>query len=75
MKTIRWFPSLLIIIAGAGSSWAAGDGEGQNEEGNFFDETVKIIIPYGAGGTHDVVSRRFAEVGSRYTNAPIIVET
>lgn len=74
MKTIRWFPSLLIIIAAAGSSWAAGDGEGQNEEGNFFDETVKIIIPYGAGGTHDVVSRRFAEVGSRYTNAPIIVE-
>lgn len=39
---------------------------------NFFDETVKIIIPYGAGGTHDVVARKFAEVGSKYTKAPIV---
>lgn len=45
-----------------------------SSEGSFFDKTVKIIIPYGAGGTHDVVSRKFAEVGSKYTKKPIICE-
>lgn len=44
------------------------------EELAFFNETVKIIIPYGAGGTHDAVSRKFAEVASKYINKPIVCE-
>ena len=57
-------PTMVFAQGGAEASETADD--------NFFDETVKIIIPYGAGGTHDVVARKFAEVGSKYTNAPIV---
>jgi tripartite-type tricarboxylate transporter receptor subunit TctC len=76
MKTTRMIVvATLVLVLMSGLVWAGGQQEQAAEgEGNFFDKTVKIIIPYGAGGTHDVVSRRFAEVGSRYTNAPIIVE-
>jgi tripartite-type tricarboxylate transporter receptor subunit TctC len=75
MKSTKLFVvAALVLMTVSGALWASGGQEAAEGEGNFFDETVKIIIPYGAGGTHDVVSRRFAEVGSRYTNAPIIVE-
>lgn len=75
MKKVALVAGLVFLSLAVGV-WAGGQQEGSAgaEEGGFFDETVKIIIPYGAGGTHDVVSRRFAEVGSRYTEAPIIVE-
>lgn len=62
---------LVLLVLLSGNLFSAGT---QEEKGSFFDKTVKIIIPYGAGGTHDVVSRKFAEVGSRYTNKPIICE-
>lgn len=66
----------LLTIALLFSTLAFAQGESENNTAtgteNFFDETVKIIIPYGAGGTHDVVARKFAEVGSKYTKAPIV---
>ncbi len=66
--------SLLLVLLPAFIFAQGGTEEPAAVSGNFFDTTVKIIIPYGAGGTHDVVSRKFAEVGSKYTNAPIVCE-
>lgn len=63
----------LVLFFASGTVFAQGT-QDTGDEGSFFDKTVKIIIPYGAGGTHDVVSRKFAEVGSKYTEAPIICE-
>lgn len=75
MKRAELFGVLLSVwLLSSGMVWATGEAEQGGEGDGFFDETVRIIIPYGAGGTHDVVSRRFAEVGSRYTSAPIVVE-
>lgn len=72
MKHVSKVVLLVVFMALlAGNLFSAGT---QEAKGSFFDKTVKIIIPYGAGGTHDVVSRKFAEVGSRYTNKPIICE-
>jgi len=66
--------STLVFANGSQEATPASTKQSQASEPNFFDTTVKIIIPYGAGGTHDVVSRKFAEVGSKYTKAPIICE-
>lgn len=63
---------LMFTMVVAGMLFAQGQDESASADDNYFDETVKIIIPYGAGGTHDVVARKFAEVGSKYTNAPIV---
>ena len=66
---------MLLLVMGMASTLAFSQGGGEaasDGDDNFFDKTVKIIIPYGAGGTHDVVARKFAEVGSKYTNAPIV---
>lgn len=64
--------SLVLVLVSVGVMWAGGSQESEGK--SFYDQTVKIIIPYGAGGTHDVVSRKFAEIASRYTNKPIICE-
>lgn len=72
MKKIISLVYMVLIV----SAFVFAQGSGETTQGaesdNFFDETVKIIIPYGAGGTHDVVARKFAEVGSKYTEAPIV---
>ena len=72
MKKILLLFAVILTV----STFLFGQGQdetsNQNATDNFFDETVKIIIPYGAGGTHDVVSRKFAEVGSKYTKAPLV---
>jgi len=73
MKHLRISVLLLVFtVLLLGSLWSAGSQE--SSSASFFDQTVKIIIPYGPGGTHDVVSRKFAEVGSKYTKKPIICE-
>jgi tripartite-type tricarboxylate transporter receptor subunit TctC len=72
MKKIISLVTMVLLVSSF--VFAQGNNESNTTSGteNFFDETVKIIIPYGAGGTHDVVARKFAEVGSKYTNAPIV---
>ena len=74
-KSVSFRMQIMVLVFGlilaVNGTVAIAEG---SSEGNFFDETIKIIIPYGAGGTHDVVSRKFAEVGSKYTKKPIICE-
>jgi tripartite-type tricarboxylate transporter receptor subunit TctC len=72
MKKIISLVTMFLLVSTF--MFAQGNNENTVTTGteNFFDKTVKIIIPYGAGGTHDVVARKFAEVGSKYTNAPIV---
>ncbi|AEV30290.1 hypothetical protein SpiGrapes_2529 [Sphaerochaeta pleomorpha str. Grapes] len=65
---------LLLLLVPVFVFAQGGTEKSTSASGNYFDSTVKIIIPYGAGGTHDVVSRKFAEVGSKYTKAPIVCE-
>lgn len=54
--------SLVLVLVSVGVMWAGGSQESEGK--SFYDQTVKIIIPYGAGGTHDVVSCKFAEIAS-----------
>lgn len=74
LKSKLLFATVIVFLCFTGIIWANDQEEAASGDANFFDKTVKIIVPYGAGGTHDVVSRRFAEVGSRYTKAPLVVE-
>jgi Uncharacterized protein conserved in bacteria len=46
-----------------------------NDELAFFnDTTVKMVMPYGSGGTSDTVGRKFAEIANKYVKKPIVVE-
>jgi tripartite-type tricarboxylate transporter receptor subunit TctC len=73
-KMKRFISLVYITLLVSTLLFAQGNNESSqvSDTSNFFDETVKIIIPYGAGGTHDVVARKFAEVGSKYTKEPIV---
>lgn len=72
MKKTVLFMFLVLLIPVMLFAQGSGESADSQVDDNFFDKTVKIIIPYGAGGTHDVVARKFAEVGSKYTEAPIV---
>lgn len=62
----------LIVLMAVASVFAQGSSE--TKSGGFFDGDVKLIIPYGVGGTHDVVARKFAEIGNRFIKGNIYCE-
>lgn len=64
---------VLAMLACASVVFAGGSKE-TTSSGNFFDETVRLVIPYGAGGTHDVMTRKFAEVAAKYVKKPPVCE-
>ncbi|MCG8485774.1 MAG: hypothetical protein MJA31_20880 [Clostridia bacterium] len=73
--------AMVFSLAACGNDAPASEqednGSSSEETGEslaFFDETIKIIMPYGAGGTSDAVARKFAEVASKYTGKPLVVE-
>ena len=41
----------------------------------FFNKNnIKMVMPYGSGGTSDTVGRKFAEVANKYIDKAIVVE-
>jgi tripartite-type tricarboxylate transporter receptor subunit TctC len=57
---------LALLAAGLGSSNSAAQG--------FPTHPVRIVIPFAAGGTMDVIARRMAELMRSRWNQPVIVE-
>lgn len=47
---------------------------GNSAEGDFPNDTITIIVPWGVGGGADVISRKFAQVAEKYIDQPIVVE-
>ncbi len=43
-------------------------------QGSFPDKTIKVIVPFAAGGGVDVMARLFAEKASSALGVPVIVE-
>ncbi len=70
MKKLVAAALLLAIVFGL-CGCAAGD---KKEEGGYPFSAVTMIIPYGAGGTTDVVGRKFAAALSKTLGADIVVE-
>ena len=63
--------SLSLVACGGGNDTPAAPEQNQPEasqpadSGNGKAETIKIICPYGVGGTADLVARKFAQVANR----------
>src|SRR5580698_10383636 len=67
----RWCRALLLLsIIIAGLIGAGGPGHAED----FPSRTVKIIVPFAAGGSLDVVARFVADELSRTWAQPVIIE-
>ena len=44
------------------------------QQGAFPDKTIRVIVPYAAGGGVDVMARLFAEKAAPLLGVPVIVE-
>jgi tripartite-type tricarboxylate transporter receptor subunit TctC len=56
----------LLVFAGGAGVWAA--------EKDFPSKPVTLIIPVGAGGSHDVTARAVTSVAATYLGQPVIVQ-
>lgn len=61
----------IFLTAGAAVAlWASAAGA----EGKFPDRAITIVVPYGAGGTNDIVAREVAQKMQTYLGQPVVVE-
>jgi tripartite-type tricarboxylate transporter receptor subunit TctC len=56
----------LLIFAGGPGGWAA--------EKDFPSKPVTLIIPVGAGGSHDVTARAVTSAAAAYLGQPVIIQ-
>lgn len=56
---------LVASLAVAGSAWA---------QGSFPDKPIRIIVPFGAGSSPDVISRLWGERLSKAVGQPVIID-
>jgi len=61
---------LLLAIASI-SVYAAGDTE---EAADFPTKPIKLVVYTGPGGAGDILSRKFTDIASKYTDATFVVE-
>ena len=64
----------LIVSAAAGASAIAAPGFARAQGSAFPNKPIRIVVPYAAGGTNDVLSRSLQEPLQRYLGQPIVVE-
>ena len=57
---------LLLTFAIAGALAAEAD--------NFPTRVVRIVVPFGAGGTADITARRLADILTKKWGQPVIIE-
>src|SRR5690606_15331467 len=46
----------------------------QDEAADFPNKPIKLIIPAGAGGSHDLTARAVTSVAAQYLGQPMVVE-
>jgi tripartite-type tricarboxylate transporter receptor subunit TctC len=63
-KQILGFATLMVLCMSASASWAAG----------FPERTIKMVVPFAAGGSTDLVARLVADKMSNLLGQQIIVE-
>jgi tripartite-type tricarboxylate transporter receptor subunit TctC len=63
-KRILGFAALTALLVSASASWAAG----------FPERTIKMVVPFAAGGSTDLVARLVADKMSNLLGQQIIVE-
>jgi len=63
-KHVLGFAALMALLVPASASWAAG----------FPERTIKMVVPFAAGGSTDLVARLVADKMSNLLGQQIIVE-
>lgn len=73
--------SMTVLLAGCGGTGSnTGGGQqsnqpaGNEQQSAGGKETIKIICPYGVGGTSDAIMRKYALVANKHSNYNFIVE-
>jgi len=75
MKTIRQSNRRTLLgIAAASCALALGMPQGATAQGAWPAKTVRIVVPFAAGGTTDVVARALAKDLSDMWGQPVVVE-
>jgi len=63
-----------LNVAAAAVVLFAGTATAQDNAVDFPTKPITLIIPSGAGGSHDLTSRAFTTVANQYLGQPMIVE-
>lgn len=66
-----WFRASLGVLAAVGLALVAGPGSAAEP---FPAKPVTLIIPVGAGGSHDLTARALAAVIPQYLGQPMLIE-
>jgi len=67
--------AIVLVIGLAAMVFAAGQEEAGQEEGPWTPEkTIKLIVPWSAGGGTDTLARSLAKHGEEYFGVPVVVE-
>ncbi|RKX92830.1 MAG: tripartite tricarboxylate transporter substrate binding protein [Spirochaetes bacterium] len=64
--------AVLLVAMLSVSLFANGNGEGA--EASFPTKPIHLIVYTGAGGAGDILSRKFVDIASKYTDATFVVE-
>ena len=76
VKKTLW---VLLASLAAGTLFAGGGGDKAASPGSddvlawFNTSNVTMVMPYGSGGTSDIVGRKFAEIANKYIKRAIVV--
>ncbi len=69
------FKSILFTIAAAGLLVSSGASQAQNHDiQDFPNKSIRIVVPYPAGGTTDVLARMIGNDLSQVWKTPVVVE-
>jgi tripartite-type tricarboxylate transporter receptor subunit TctC len=60
---------LCMVLMAFSSLWAGG-----KTEEKFPSKTIKLIVPWAAGGGTDTIARALARTGEKYLGVQVIVE-
>lgn len=69
-RSARWYGSVLPVVILGVLAWAAPSVAAED----FPTKPVTLVIPVGAGGSHDLTARALASVAPQYLGQPLIIE-
>ncbi len=69
-RCARWYGSVLSVVILGLLAWAAPSAAAED----FPTKPVTLVIPVGAGGSHDLTARALASVAPPYLGQPLIIQ-